>query len=183
MTDVCVMGIGNVLMGDDALGPWLIEALEAVWRFPPEVALIDAGTPGLDLTLFLEGFDALVAIDALQLDGPAGAVHSFRGPDLLAAGLPVVTSPHEPTLRESLLRLRLFGRGPSEVLLVGAIPASLSAGAPLSEPVRLALPEIEARVIAELVRLGVPAARRAIPRVPRFWWERSPRCASAFPAG
>ena len=29
MLDICLMGIGNVLMGDDALGPWTIESLGA----------------------------------------------------------------------------------------------------------------------------------------------------------
>jgi len=182
MTTVCVMGIGNVLMGDDALGPRMIETLDAIWRFPRQVTLLDAGTPGLDLTLFLEGFDALVAIDALKLDGPPGAVRSFRGEEL-SAELPVVMSPHEPSLRESLLRLRLLGRGPREVLLIGAIPANISTGAPLSQALHLALPEIEARVIGELGRLGTPPARRAVPRIPNLWWERSPACASASLAG
>ena len=179
MTTVCLMGIGNVLMGDDALGPFVIECLDANWRFPREVTMVDAGTPGLDLTLFLEGFDALIAIDALKLDGRPGTVRSFRGPQLLAGALPVVMSPHEPTLREALMRLQLLGRGPREVLLVGAIPKTVSTGAALSKVLRLAVPEIEARVVAELTRLGAAPARRRVPLDPDFWWERSPECASA----
>ena len=179
MTPVCLMGIGNVLMGDDALGPWMIEALDATLRFPREVTLIDAGTPGLDLTLFLESYEALIAIDALKLDGRPGTVRSFRGAELLAADLPIVMSPHEPSLRESLMRLQLLQRGPREILLVGAIPETLSAGAPLSAAVRLAVPEIEAQVIRELARFGAAPVRRPVPRAPRFWWERSPACASA----
>jgi hydrogenase maturation protease len=183
MTTVCLMGIGNVLMGDDALGPWVIESLDSSWRFPREVTLLDAGTPGLDLTMFLEGFDALIAIDALKLDGLPGTVHSFRGPVLVAKALPVVMSPHEPTLREALMRLQFLGRCPREVLLVGAIPGNVSTGASLSREVRLAVPEIEARVIAELGRLGAAPAQRRVPLDPDFWWERSPACASASQDG
>jgi hydrogenase maturation protease len=179
---ICVLGVGNVLMGDDALGPWVLESLDSAYRFTPEVELIDAGTPGLDLTLLLDGFDALIAVDALQVRGEPGEVRSFRRPELLGGALPVVLGPHEPTLRESLLRLELHGRCPREVLLVGAIPRTVETGAPLSADMRGALPAVERRVVDELERLGAPPVRRAFPRQPHPWWERSEPCASASPA-
>ena len=44
-----VLGLGNVLMGDDALGPWVIQHLLTQWEVPPSVRVQDLGTPGLDL--------------------------------------------------------------------------------------------------------------------------------------
>jgi hydrogenase maturation protease len=168
---VCLMGVGNVLMGDDALGPYVLEWLRARWEFAPEVTLLDAGTPGLDLTMFLDGSDALVVADAVKGPGPAGEVRSWRRPALLAAPLPIVMSPHEPTLREALLRLELLGRGPKDVLLVGAVPERVAAGTGLSGPIRKAVPEIEQIILRELERLGATFAPRArIAWVPP-WWE------------
>jgi hydrogenase maturation protease len=168
---VCLMGVGNVLLGDDALGPYVLEWLRARWEFPAEVTLLDAGTPGLDLTLFLDGFDALIVADAVKGPGPAGEVRSWRRPALLAAPLPIVMSPHEPTLREALLRLELLGRGPKDVLLVGAVPARVSAGTGLSEAVSRAVPEIEQVILRELERLGATFAPRAKNSWAVPWWE------------
>ena len=69
MKSICLMGVGNVLMHDDALGPYVLESLKARYDLPPEVTVFDAGTPGLDLTLFLIEFDALIAVDALKGQG------------------------------------------------------------------------------------------------------------------
>lgn len=170
---VCLLGVGNVLMGDDALGPYVLEWLRARWEFPPQVALFDAGTPGLDLTLFLDGFDALIAVDAVKGNGPPGEVRSWRRAELLGGRLPIVTSPHEPTLREALLRLELFGRCPKDVLLVGAVPSSVATGTGLSAPVRQAVPRIEEHVVGELARLGAALAPRAQETWSPPWWEAS----------
>ena len=168
---VCLMGVGNVLLGDDALGPYVLEWLRARWEFPAEVTLLDAGTPGLDLTFFLDGFDALVVVDAAKGPGPAGEVRFWRRPALLAAPLPIVTSPHEPTLREALLRLELLGRGPKDVLLVGAVAGHVSTGSGLSAPVRNAVPEIERVILRELERLRATVAPRAQVSWATPWWE------------
>jgi hydrogenase maturation protease len=168
---ICLMGVGNVLMGDDAIGPYVLKSLEAAFDFGPDVTVLDAGTPGLDLTLFLDGFDALVVVDAVQAKGKPGEVRSWRRAELLDKPLPIVMSPHEPTLREALIRLNMMGRCPRDVLLIGVIPARIETGAKLSSEVRRSLPIIEAQIMRELLRLGARPAPRAVPAVPDVWWE------------
>jgi hydrogenase maturation protease len=173
------MGVGNVLMGDDALGPFVIESLQAAFELPGNVSVLDAGTPGLDLTLFLDGFDAIIAIDALQRvtsghgqgNCKPGDVRTFRRKELLAGGLPIVLSPHEPTLREALFRLDVIGRCPPDVLLIGAYPERVETGTGLSPAVRAAVPFIEVQVLRELQRLGSKASPRTEPQPARIWWE------------
>jgi hydrogenase maturation protease len=169
------MGVGNVLTGDDALGPYVLETLEATYDFGLQVQLLDLGTPGIDLTMFLEPVDALIVIDAVKADAAPGTVKTYRKAELLKGSLPVVMSPHEPTLREALMRLELVGHGPKEVLLVGAVPAHLTLGARLSPAVRDQVPAIVGVVLEELARLGAPAQPKATPRRPAFWWERPER--------
>jgi hydrogenase maturation protease len=168
---ICLMGVGNVLVGDDALGPYVLKTIEAGWDLPANVTVFDAGTPGLDLTLFLDGFDALIAVDALQSKGEPGTVKTYGRIGLLSGVLPVVTSPHEPTLREALMRLDMLGRCPRDVVLIGAIPQGCETGAPLSEPMRRAVPVVVAQVLRELERLGSPATPRHAPCTPDVWWE------------
>lgn len=171
MRRICLMGVGNVLTGDDALGPYVLAALEAGWELGPEVTVFDAGTPGLDLTLFLDGYDAIVAVDAIKGSGAPGEVRSYRQHQLLEGALPLVMSPHEPTLREALMRLQLMGHGPSDVYLVGALPQSVETGTGLSPAVQAAVPAILDLVLRELARLGASVVRRAAPKVPDLWWE------------
>ena len=172
MKSICLMGVGNVLMHDDALGPYVLESLKARYDLPPEVTVFDAGTPGLDLTLFLVEFDALVAVDALKGQGAPGEVRTYTRDQLLEGALPITMSPHEPTLREALMRMALVGRGPREVFLVGAIPGQVSTGIGLSPALRAAVPQIEEHILRELSRLGARVAQRSEGREPDLWWER-----------
>jgi hydrogenase maturation protease len=75
---VVVLGIGNVLMGDDALGPQVVEALLAGYRFEDNVRVLDAGTPGLDLAPFVMEADALILVDTGPLRGLPGSLRLYR---------------------------------------------------------------------------------------------------------
>lgn len=172
MRSICLMGVGNVLMHDDALGPYVLESLKAKYDLPPEVTVFDAGTPGLDLTLFLTEFDALIVVDALKGQGAPGEVKTYTGPQLQEGALPITLSPHEPTLREALMRMALIGKGPGDVFLVGAIPEVVKTGTGLSARVRAAVPAIEQHVLRELLRLGATVAARESRHEPDLWWER-----------
>jgi hydrogenase maturation protease len=58
-----ILGIGNVLMGDDGVGPYTIKLLEARYEFPEQVELQDLGTPGLGITAAFSEYDAIILID------------------------------------------------------------------------------------------------------------------------
>lgn len=168
-----VLGIGNVLMGDDAVGPYAVKLLEAGWEFPPEVAVLEAGTPGLDLTVFLHGVETALVLDAVRAEGGLPGEIRRYGREALLAGSPgPAMSPHEPGLRETLLTLQVGGGGPSEVRLLGMVPARVETGVGLSEPVRAAVPRLVEAVVAELGALGAPPRKRARPLPPDLWWER-----------
>ena len=169
---VAVIGLGNVLMGDDALGPTVIGALEAQFDFPPEVAVIDLGTPGLDLTPYLLGLEAAVIVDTVSAPGAAGAVVAYRRDEILKVSPQPRLSPHDPGLKEALLTVAFAGDGPREVLLIGVIPGNVATGIGLSAAVRAAVPAAAAAVVAELARLGAPPSPRADPSPPDLWWER-----------
>jgi len=81
---VAVIGLGNVLMGDDALGPYAVRVLQAGWEFPPGVSVTDAGTPGLDLTPYILGVEALIVVDTVKADAPPGTLRLYRKDELLA---------------------------------------------------------------------------------------------------
>lgn len=168
---VAVVGLGNVLMGDDAFGPWVIASLEANYRFPDGVDLVDAGTPGHELSVYLEGRELLVVVDAVRAAGEPGELRIFRGEEIVATPPMLVTGPHEPGLREALLRLTFQGRAPREVVLVGVVPSTVELGTGLSSPVLAAVPGAEKLILGLLSGHGVFPEPEAVRSTPAPWWE------------
>lgn len=173
-TRVAVLGLGNVLMGDDGLGPTVVRRLLAGCEFGAGVSVLDIGTPGLDLTPYILGLDALIIVDTVRADAPPGSVRLYRKDDLLTTPPQPRLSPHDPGLKEALLLLELDGNAPVEVLLVGVVPERSEMGTELSRPVGEAVARAEAEVLRELERLGVPAVPRVPPGDPDLWWASAP---------
>jgi hydrogenase maturation protease len=168
---VAVLGLGNVLMEDDALGPHVIQALQSAYEFPEGVTVEDLGTPGLDLAPFIMGYSAAIFVDAVRADAPPGTVLTYTRDQILKVAPPPRVSNHDPALKESLLSLEFSGLGPKEVLFVGVVPKSTESRVGLSPEVRDAIPAAMDAVLAELERLGRPARRLAVPEARTSWWE------------
>lgn len=169
---LAVIGIGNVLLGDDGFGPFVVEILRTRYVFPPEVELLDLGTPGLGLITYLHGHDTVVLVDAVAGAGSPGDVRVYEGAELERLPVAPRVSPHDPAVSEALAVARLARTGPFDVCLVGAVPGSLELGAGLSPQVRAA-----ADAAAEIVRQRVEVRGFAIrPRDANLpeqdWWRR-----------
>lgn len=171
MARIAVIGIGNVLTGDDGVGPYVARVLDAGWELP-DVEVIDAGTPGLDLTPILAGVEAAVLVDAVRAAGAPGALRTYDKATLLSRPPAQALSPHEPGVREALLHAEFMGVAPATVTLVGVIPATVELGCRLSPAVRAAVPGAVEAVLEALRALGVAPAPRAPARDPDLWWER-----------
>lgn len=168
-----VFGIGNVLTGDDAVGPYVVKVIEAAYELPEEVMLLDAGTPGLDLTAYLADLDAVILVDAVKARGVPGELKVYDKAGLLAKSPVLAMSPHEPGVREALLNADFMGVAPKVAKLVGVIPGSVELGCMLTPEVRAAVPLAVARVLEELAALGVTATPRTPPLAPDVWWEKA----------
>lgn len=177
MTNVAVVGLGNILVGDDALGPYVVRQFGALYDVDADVRVLDLGTPGLDLAPHLEGVDALIVVDTVSADAPPGTIRSYRKDDLLAKPTPSRTNPHQPGVKETLLMLELEGEAPSEVMLIGVVPEKVETGVGMTRTLHDAVPAVLEALAAELDRLGHPATRREVPRDPDIWWERPRRSA------
>lgn len=174
MPAVTVFGLGNILMGDDGLGSYVIKVLESRYTFPPDVQVLDAGTPGLELSTILEDSGALIIVDTVRADGDAGTVKTYRREEILKHPPAQRITPHDPGLKETLLVLELQGETPPEVYVVGVVPGNVEYGVGLTDSVREAVPGAITRIVEELDRLGHTATPRDPPLKPDIWWEREP---------
>jgi hydrogenase maturation protease len=168
---VAVLGMGNVLMGDDGAGPYTIATLTACYQLPAEVIALDIGTPGLDLVPYLSDVDTLILVDTVYSDAPAGAIRTYDQDALLSQKVPPRLSPHDPAVGQCLAMLEIEGKAPRETVLVGIVPKSSALGPGLSPDVQAAIPFAMDRVVRELESRGLHVPLRESPLKPDLWWE------------
>jgi hydrogenase maturation protease len=172
MKRVNIGGVGSVLLGDDGIGPFMVNVLDSLYQFPDNVSLQDLGTPGLDLIVHLCATDCLILIDSVKNDAQPGTVTLYRKQDILRHGpAPVRLDPHAPVLSESLLIADFAGQGAEEVLLIGVTGEHYEVNRAISDAARSAGPQVIATVLAELDRLGIPYTKKAKPGACDIWWE------------
>jgi hydrogenase maturation protease len=171
MTKVVIAGIGNVLLGDDGVGPFAIKMLESQYDFSDNVELADLGTPPVDLPVRLGCADAVILVDSAKFGGAAGDIRLFRKQEILRKHWCARLDPHAPALRESIVLMALMGLMPGELLLVVMQGSRFEPGSGLSTPVRLCIPHIIDAVRRELRRLDEACIPKAIANPPpRISW-------------
>lgn len=174
----CVLGLGNVLMGDDGFGPAVVRAFDDTYSVGPGVTVADLGTPGFDLMPWLADAGHVIIVDTVTGDLPPGTLRLFTKRDLLRHAPPVRVSPHDPGLKETVLALEFAGRAPRAMTLVGIVPERVGLGLELSATARSAVPLAVDAIVAALEGQGTLVARRAVPSAGRPWWLR-PAASSA----
>lgn len=170
--NIRIIGLGNVLMSDDGFGPYVVRVFEAFYDLPQRVQVIDAGTPGLDLTPYILDADVVMFVDTLSAEGRPGDIRQFRFADIVGHAPAVPLGLHDPGVKDALLAAAAAGMGPKDVLLVGVIPEWIATGVSLSRPVRSAIAPVIGVLATELERLGIRVNLRTKPRPPDTWWER-----------
>jgi hydrogenase maturation protease len=177
-----VLGMGNVLMSDDGVGPYVVRVLEAAYECPPGVEFIDVGTPGLDLTPYLLDAEAVIFVDTVSSSGKPGEIKFYDRDDILRHPPQVRTGGHDPAMKEALLTVAAAGRAPERVTLIGVIPEWIATGVVLSPPVEAAVGRAVLAVVDALAGLGVRPAAREHPSRPDVWWARGPALTPGVPA-
>ena len=170
MKKVLIGGIGNVLLGDDGVGPYVARLITARYEFDEGVEVADLGTPALDLIDQISTKDAVILIDSIETEAAPGTVVLYRKADIVRHCPTVRMDPHSPALVDTLLGAEFFGIAPPEVLLVGIKVGSSEVGCSLSKPVRESLDQAIAEVLRELDRLGVGYRCQHHPHEPSLWW-------------
>ncbi len=150
---VLVLGLGNVLRGDEGLGVHALRRLIDRYDFAPGVEAIDGGTLGLDLLPYLDGTSALLVIDAVQAGRVPGCLVRLQDGEIMAA-LAVKLSLHQAGLRELLATGRLMGIYPPVVVLWGLEPGNIGWTTELSAPAAASLDALVDAVAAELLAWG-----------------------------
>jgi hydrogenase maturation protease len=134
---VLVAGIGNIFLADDGFGSEVARRLAGQPQ-PDGVRVVDYGIRGMHLAYdLLEGYDALVIVDAMPGDGQAGDITVLEvGAHDLGSG-PLDAHGMDPVA--VLANLGSLGGELPRTLVVGCQPLDVEEGMGLTPPVTAAV--------------------------------------------
>jgi len=139
-----VLGLGNVLMGDEGIGVYVVRELEEQ-TLPAGVECLDGGTGGFTLLEPLEDADRIVLIDAASDGNPVGTV--TRTTPQFSRDYPPTLTAHDVGMKDLLDMFYIQG-GTHEIILY-AITIDPK------QPIRMSLSaegERSAAVAVEMIR-------------------------------
>jgi hydrogenase maturation protease len=145
-----VLGLGNLMRTDDAIGMLAARRLADDDRLPPGIEVIEGGTLGLDLLHAIHGISHLLVMDAVDSGVAPGTVTQFSGDEL--AGLPTSKSVHLLGFADLMDVLRLMEASPTEVILLGVQPDSTDWGTELTPAVAAAQPDLVEAALRQIAQ-------------------------------
>jgi hydrogenase maturation protease len=135
-----VLGLGNVLMGDEGIGVHVVRALEQ-HTLPEGVECLDGGTGGFVLLEPLQSADHIVLVDAAADGNPIGTV--TRTTPRFSRDYPPTLTAHDIGVKD-LLDVFYIQGGEREVVLY-AITIDPQ------QPIRMSLSDVGTKAAAEAV--------------------------------
>jgi len=149
VSDLAVIGCGNLARSDDGVGPHVVRALAGREL---GVRLLDAGTDGMAVIYAARGCRTLILVDASRSGAPPGTVYEVPGAELENAAPPAL-SLHDFRWDHALFAgRRVYGDAfPRDVTVLLVEAANTGYGVELSPAVAAAAQQVAERV-AQLVR-------------------------------
>ncbi|MEU4314300.1 hydrogenase maturation protease [Nocardia sp. NPDC024068] len=148
-----IAGIGNIFLGDDGFGPDVVRRLPA--HPDPGVRVVDYGIRGMHLAYdLLDGWDALVLVDAVPDRGTPGQVEVLRAETGGATAMGLDAHAMNPDAVFAGVRA-LGGTVPPTVIVgcqVESVDERIGLSAPVENAVDAAVEAVRG-VVAELLRL------------------------------
>ena len=149
-----VLGLGNVIMGDEGVGVHVVRAIEK-HTLPDGVECLDGGTGGFILLEPLESAGRIILIDAAADGNPPGTV--TRTTPRFSSDYPPTLTAHDIGVKDLLDAFYMQGGSREVVLYAIAIDPRQSISMELSPVTAQAAQEAEQRILAEL-RAAAPLA-------------------------
>lgn len=147
-----IIGCGNLLRGDDAVGPILVRHLAEIGT-PPGIRLADGGTAGMDVAFQMRGMARVILVDACKTGVEPGTLYKVPGEEL--ENLPPLTGINLHAFRWD--HALAFGRWalkedyPKDITVYLIEAGSLEVGDPLTDPVRQTMERLAGILMREEV--------------------------------
>lgn len=136
---ILILGIGNLLMGDEGVGVHAVRVLENR-ELPARADIVDGGTGGFHLLEYFSDYGTIILIDATMDGKPPGTVSLLE--PRYPSDFPRSLTAHDIGLRDLIESANLLGPLPRMLLVtisIGEIQAMVTS---LSPEVSAAIPKV-----------------------------------------
>jgi hydrogenase maturation protease len=133
-----VLGIGNIIMGDEGFGLHVIRRLKEI-GLSENIILEEGGVGGFNLLNDLQGIKRLVVVDIMMLPLPPGELKVFEPGNPPTEPGKAIVSFHQIGVLELVNIWTMMGNQEPEVTFVVTRPQTIQWGMELSEPLRPAV--------------------------------------------
>ncbi len=146
--ELLVLGIGNLLMGDEGVGIHVVNHLNENYDLG-EVDILDGGTGGFHLLEYFQKYHQVLIIDA-TIDGQPPGTISYLKPKFSSDYPPTLTA-HDIGLKDLIDSLFLLNVKTEIFLLTISIPKIDKVSLDISDQIQKAVP-VAAEKISKLVK-------------------------------
>lgn len=156
---ILVLGLGNDILTDDAVGLRVAAAVRAEVAGLPDIEVKATTEMGLALLDEIAGREAVVLVDSVQTGGaPPGHIHEFAAGD---PARPLTTSPHFLGIGETLALGKKLGVGMPRSVRIFAVEVAdpFTLGTTMTPAVEAAVPFTVERVAAQARAFAGAATR------------------------
>jgi hydrogenase maturation protease len=150
--DTVVIGLGNPLMGDEGVGPAILNRLSVLAGRFPSLEFVDAGTGGMSLLHTLSSRRKAILVDCCLMSTVPGTIKMFKPEDVCSVKRLSHYSLHDVDILSVIELARWTGDCPGEILIFGIEPAAIEPKESLSPELAERLDNYVSLVIEQLKR-------------------------------
>ncbi len=151
---ITILGVGNILLGDEGVGVRVIEQLDRRYQFPDNVQVLDGGVLGVRLMGVIGSTDILIVVDAVKNQQRPGTLYRLADEQVPRRVL-AKQSMHQLDLPEVLALCAAIDKNPRTVV-VGVEPEDItSMNVELTPTIAAKVDDLVEMVLSELDRLGI----------------------------
>ncbi|MCK9209612.1 MAG: hydrogenase maturation protease [Ignavibacteriaceae bacterium] len=141
--EILILGIGNILMGDEGIGVHAIRYMEKQ-KFSSNIRLLDGGTGGFHLLEYFQEYKNIIMIDATMDGNPPGTIRLIT--PKFSNDFPKVLSSHDIGLKDLVESAALLDTFPIINLITVSIEKIQPMLLTLSTEVENAIPAVYEKV-------------------------------------
>ncbi|MBK1645792.1 peptidase M52 [Thiocapsa imhoffii] len=157
-TTTLILGLGNVLMTDEAVGAEVVRRLALQSEPDTRLVFVDGGTLSFTLALPISESPRLIVVDAATMGEPPGSVRVFENEAMDRQLSLHAKTVHEVSLADLFDIARLTDTLPRQRALVGIEPEFVGWGDHLTPAVEAAIPRTIEQIHSLLARWDATAS-------------------------
>ena len=148
---IAVIGLGNPLRRDDAIGILLLQYLsQNKKKLSKTIDFIDGGTSGMNLLHLLGDYETVLLLDAVDFKGSTGEIKKFTVDEIKNQKIQLFLSTHESDFLTVYALLKELDRAPTRLVIFGVQPKDISYGTRVSQEICSFLPTLQKQILEEI---------------------------------